>query len=80
MSRLQFVRAAAQFFRGKIGDVPGFRRIRTAQLRVDTGKRRLRFSVDGELIEMDTPLQIAAVPSSLLVRAPAGTVVAPSAS
>ena len=25
---------------------------------------------DGELVEMDTPLQIAAVPSSLLVRAP----------
>ena len=70
MSRLQFIRAAAKYFRGKIGDVPGFRSTRTTQLRVDTGKRHLRVSVDGELVEMQTPLQIAAVPSSLLVRAP----------
>ena len=70
MSRTQFMRAAAKYFRGKIGDVPGFRSIRTAQLRVDTAKRRLRVSIDGELVVMQTPLQIAAVPSSLLVRAP----------
>ena len=70
MSRPQFIRAAAKYFRGKIGDVPGFRSIRTAQLRVDTGRGRLRVSIDGELVEMQTPLQIAAVPSSLLVRAP----------
>lgn len=70
MSRTQFVRAAAKYFRGKIVDVPGFRAIRTAQLRVDTGRGRLRVSLDGELTEMQTPLQIAAVPSSLLVRAP----------
>lgn len=72
MSRTQFIRAAAKYFRGKVGDVPGFRRIRTAQLHVDTGKRRLRVSLDGELIELQTPLQIAVVPSSLLVRAPGG--------
>ena len=70
MNRPQFVRAAAQYFRGRIGDVPGFRSVRTAQLRVDTGKRHLRVSVDGELVDMQTPLQIAAVPASLLVRAP----------
>jgi diacylglycerol kinase family enzyme len=70
MNRTQFIRAAAKYFRGKIVDVPGFRRIRTAQLRVDTGRGRLRVSLDGELMEMQTPLQIAAVPSSLLVRAP----------
>lgn len=70
MSRMQFVRAAAKYFRGRIGDVPGFRSVRTTQLRVDTGRRRLRFSIDGELTEMQTPLQIAAVPASLLVRAP----------
>lgn len=70
MSRTQFVRAAAKYFRGKIVDVPGFRAIRTAQLRVDTARGRLRVSLDGELTEMQTPLQIAAVPSSLLVRAP----------
>ncbi|HYH09228.1 MAG TPA: diacylglycerol kinase family protein [Thermoanaerobaculia bacterium] len=70
MSRPQFIRAAAKYFRGKISDVAGFRSIRTAQLRVDTGKRRLRVSLDGELIEVQTPLQIAAVPASLLVRAP----------
>lgn len=70
MSRSQFVRAAAMYFRGRVVDVPGFRRIRTTHLRVDTGKRRLRVSIDGELVEMETPLQIATVPSALLVRAP----------
>lgn len=71
MSRTQFVRAAAKYLRGKIVDVDGFRRIRTTHLKVDTAKRRMRVSIDGELVEMETPLQIAAVPSSLLVRAPA---------
>ena len=70
MNRPQFIRAAAKYFRGKIGDVQGFRAIRTPQMRVDTGHRRLRVSLDGELVDMKTPLQIAAVPSSLLVRAP----------
>jgi len=69
MSRSQFVRAAAKYLRGKIVDVQGFRSVRTTQLRVDTPRRRMRISIDGELVEMDTPLQIAAVPSSLLVRA-----------
>ena len=71
MSRWQFVRASAKYFRGRIVDVPGFKSVRTTQLRVDTGRRRLRVSLDGELVEIQTPLQIAAVPSSLLVRAPA---------
>lgn len=70
MSRLQFIRATAKYFRGKIADIPGFRSTRTTQMRVDTGKRRLRVSIDGELVEMETPLQIACVPSALLVRAP----------
>lgn len=70
MSRTQFVRAAAKYLRGKIVDVEGFRRIRTTHLRVTTARKRMRISVDGELMEMETPLQIAAVPSSLLVRAP----------
>lgn len=78
MSRTQFIRAAAKYFRGKIVDVEGFRSVRTTQMRVDTGKRRLRISVDGELMELDTPLQLAAVPASLLVRAPARPELRPS--
>lgn len=68
MSRVQFVGVVAKYLRGRIGDVPGFRSLRTTHLRLDTGKRRLRVAIDGELVELDTPLQIAAVPSSLLVR------------
>jgi diacylglycerol kinase family enzyme len=70
MSRVQFVGVVAKYLRGRVGDVPGFRSLRTTTLRLDTGKRRLRVSVDGELVDLDTPLQIAAVPASLLVRAP----------
>jgi diacylglycerol kinase family enzyme len=68
MSRWNFIRAAAKYLRGKISDVEGFRRVRLTQLRIDTGKRRLRFSVDGELVEVETPLRITAVPGGLLVR------------
>jgi diacylglycerol kinase family enzyme len=68
MSRIEFVGVVAKYLRGKVGDVPGFRSLRTTQLRLDTGKRRLRVSIDGELVDLDTPLQLAAVPASLLVR------------
>jgi diacylglycerol kinase family enzyme len=70
MSRTQFIRAAARYFRGRLTDVPGFRSIRTKAMRVDSARGKLRVSVDGELVDMPLPLQIAAVPSSLLVRAP----------
>jgi diacylglycerol kinase family enzyme len=70
MSRIQFVGVVAKYLRGRIAEVPGFRTIRTTSLRLDTGKRRLRLSIDGELVDLDTPLQIAAVPASLLVRGP----------
>lgn len=70
MSRWQFVRAAAKYLRGRITDVPGFRRVRTKKLRVSTSRGHLRVAVDGEIVPMQTPLQIAAVPSSLLVRVP----------
>ncbi|MFL6246681.1 MAG: diacylglycerol/lipid kinase family protein [Thermoanaerobaculia bacterium] len=72
MSRAQFVGVVAQYLRGRVGEVPGFRSLRTTNLRLDTGKRRLRVSIDGELVDLETPLQIAAVPASLLVRGPQG--------
>ncbi|HEX8173420.1 MAG TPA: diacylglycerol kinase family protein [Thermoanaerobaculia bacterium] len=70
-NRWQFIRGAARYFRGRIDELPGFRRTRTKQVRVLSAKRRLRVSIDGELIELETPLQISAMPASLLVRAPA---------
>lgn len=70
MSRMQFVKTAAMYMRGRIQEVDGFRRVRTQTLRIDFAHQKIRVSVDGELMEMQSPLQIAAVPSSLLVRAP----------
>jgi diacylglycerol kinase family enzyme len=68
MSRPQFIRAAAKYLRGKVVDVPGFRSARTAQLRVDSARGHLRVALDGELVDLPTPLRIVSVPSSLLVR------------
>lgn len=68
-NRMALVRAAAKFFRGRVGEVEGFRGIRTRQLRIDTPNPTLRVSIDGELVDATTPLQIAAVPAGLLVRA-----------
>lgn len=73
MNRLQFVRAAAQYLRGRIGEVSGFRRISTRQLRVDTGKSHMKIAVDGELLDLRPPLQLASVPAALLVRVPPQT-------
>ena len=70
MSRIQFVRAAAKFFRGKLEQVEGFRRMRTESLRIDTAHPKLRVSIDGEVRELAPPLRISAVPASLLVRVP----------
>lgn len=70
MSRVRFIGVVAKYLRGRVGDVPGFRSLRTTHLRLDTGRRRLRVAIDGELVDLETPLQIAAVPASLLVRAP----------
>lgn len=73
MSRMQFIRAAAKFFRGKIEEVEGFRRIRTPKLRIDVARPKLRVSIDGEVRDLAPPLQIAAEPASLLVRGPRTT-------
>ena len=70
LSRMQFIRASAKFYRGKVTEVEGFRRVRTAQLRIDFPRPQLRVSIDGELTDLAPPLQIAAVPASLLVRGP----------
>ena len=70
-SRFAFIRAAAKFFRGKIGEIEGFRSVRTPQVRIDFAKKRLKVSIDGEVTDLASPLQIAAVPASLLVRVPA---------
>lgn len=67
-NRWGFIAAAAKYFRGRVSEIGGFRRVRTRQLRVDAARRKLRISVDGELADLSMPLQIAAEPASLLVR------------
>lgn len=68
MSRLALVRAVAKYFRGRVREVPGFRQIRTAQLRVDSGRKHLRVAVDGEVLDLPVPIRIAIVPAALLIR------------
>jgi diacylglycerol kinase family enzyme len=67
-TRLRFIRAAAKYFRGKVTDVEGFRRVRMKELRIDAAHDHLRVSIDGELVDLPTPLQVTSVPSGLLVR------------
>ena len=67
-NRLEFVRAASRFFRGRIEGMEGFRSVRVKELRVDSVHRRLKVAIDGEPATLKAPLQVAAVPSSLLVR------------
>jgi diacylglycerol kinase family enzyme len=70
MNRIRFIMAAAKYFLGRMEKVEGFRRIRTRQLRIDSAHRHVRVAVDGEPVAFAPPLQIVAVPASLLVRGP----------
>jgi YegS/Rv2252/BmrU family lipid kinase len=70
MPKLALIRTVARYVRGKATDEPGFRSMRTRQLRVQATERTLRIGIDGELLKLDTPLVIQSVPKSLLVRVP----------
>jgi diacylglycerol kinase family enzyme len=70
VSRLQLTRYAARYLAGRVRTIPGFRSFRTTQLRVHSSRARLKVGVDGEVFELETPLFIASVPRSLVVRVP----------
>ncbi len=67
-TRAEFVQAAARYFRGKMEGIEGFRRMSTSRVRLSTSHRKLRFGIDGELLELETPLDVTVVPGSLSVR------------
>lgn len=68
--RIEFARVLARFLRGKIDAVGGLRVLRTRSVKVQTSHGKIRLGMDGELIEMRTPLLVQSVPASLLVKVP----------
>jgi YegS/Rv2252/BmrU family lipid kinase len=70
-SRWRLTRYAARYLAGRVRTIPGFRSFRTTRMRVGTSRRTMRVGIDGELVELATPLVITSVPRSLLVRVPA---------
>ncbi|MGA7617500.1 MAG: diacylglycerol kinase family protein [Thermoanaerobaculia bacterium] len=67
-TRIQFTRTLLRYLRGQLEDVDGFRRLATTRLRVDAPHRRVSIAVDGELFEMERPLNISINPAALVVR------------
>lgn len=68
--KTEFVRVLARFLRGKIDAVGGLRVLRTRSVKIQASHGKIRLGMDGELIEMRTPLVVQSVPSSLLVKVP----------
>ncbi|HVT43580.1 MAG TPA: diacylglycerol kinase family protein [Thermoanaerobaculia bacterium] len=70
MPRVHFIRAIARYLAGKISAVDGLHSVRTSQLKIQTSGETIRLGMDGEVLEMMSPLTITVVPRSLLVRVP----------
>ena len=70
MQKIQLIRTLARYFRGKMEPGGDVRSLRTAALRVQTSRSKLKVGMDGELYEMKTPLVMSLVPMSLRVKVP----------
>jgi len=70
LRRLDLMRFAAQYLRGRVREAPGFRSFRTTSMKVQTSRDHLHLGIDGEVTTMRTPLMITTVPQSLVVRVP----------
>ena len=72
-SRFRLMRYIARYLAGRVRTIPGFRAFRTRRLRVQSNHKKLHVGIDGELFELQTPLNIIIVPQSLIVRVPRGS-------
>ena len=61
-------RALFRYARGKGAKIDKLRRLQTDTLRVHSNHRKMAIGIDGELIDLEPPLQIVVVRSALLVR------------
>lgn len=64
-------RALLRYARGKATKIETLRRFHTEALKVRSSRKELRVGIDGELIELEPPLEIRVERSGLLVRVPA---------
>ncbi|HXI13539.1 MAG TPA: diacylglycerol kinase family protein [Thermoanaerobaculia bacterium] len=70
-NRWSFLWVLLRYLFGHIDRVNGFREMTTQKLQVTASRPRMRFAIDGEVVEMTSPLNISIVPSSLNVKLPA---------
>jgi diacylglycerol kinase family enzyme len=64
------MRFVARYLAGRVKETPGFRSFRTTQMRVQSRRSSIRVGIDGELVDLTTPLSITIAPRSLNVRVP----------
>jgi diacylglycerol kinase family enzyme len=69
-SRWRLTRYVARYLAGRVRTIPGFRSFRTLRLRVQSSRPQLKVGIDGEVFALNTPLEITAVPQSVVVRVP----------
>jgi YegS/Rv2252/BmrU family lipid kinase len=70
LPRVALMRFVARYLAGRVKETPGFRSFRTTQMRVQSRRSSIRVGIDGELVDLTTPLSITIAPRSLNVRVP----------
>lgn len=68
--RVELIRMIARFVRGRLHGIGGLRSLRREQLTIGSSHATLSVGMDGELLEMRTPISVASIPSGLNVRVP----------
>ena len=70
LRRIALMKFVAHYLAGRVRQTPGFRSFRTTRMRVQSSRPRLHLGIDGEVVEMEMPLEVTIVPSSLLIKVP----------
>ena len=70
LSRWKLMRFAGRYLAGRVYETPGFRSFRTSRMKVQAARPMIRAGVDGEVVSLETPLNITIIPRSLVVMVP----------
>jgi YegS/Rv2252/BmrU family lipid kinase len=69
-SKLEYLKTLVHYFRGKALEDSAIRYFATRKLRVQSAQKQLRVGMDGELVQLTTPLNISIVPRALRIIVP----------
>jgi diacylglycerol kinase family enzyme len=70
IGRLDFLRMVARFIGGRLEAIGGLRSLGATKLMIGSSHAHVRVGMDGEVFTLATPIAVASMPASLLVKVP----------